>query len=435
MTYALDAYGQKVTGASAASVAALDRFGSQWISYGPDLAGPITTAETEPGCALANAYAALLHMSLEASSGYEAAAPFLKRLEGGTSHVTAREQAIIEAALHWGALDYPASLKAFETAVSLSPADIVAAKWGQYLAFNLGDAPAMLRLGRQIMAAHRSTPEAWGMLAFAQEQSHQLHLAEDSAAQSLALNPRDAWAQHAMAHVYETHGRLDEGIRFLEQAAPGWSDRSIFMREHNNWHLALFHLDRDEPAKALDIYDRQLWSAWPEFAQEQIGAISMLWRLELRGVDVGNRWASVVAAVTQRGVEHLWPFHDLHYIHAISRNGSTTRTADFITTMEQKADRAGGVWKDVALPAAQAIVACNQGRHDDACDLLSPLLPQLARIGGSHAQRDIFVQAWIDAAFRARRLSALEHVLTERKNARPTVAAHRRDLDRLQSTR
>jgi tetratricopeptide (TPR) repeat protein len=435
MTYALDAYGQKVTGASAASVAALDRFGSEWISYGPDLAGAITAAEVQPDCALANAYAGLLHMSLEAASGYAAAAPFLKRLQDGASRVTAREQAIIDAALHWGAQDYPASLKAFEAAVGLSPADIVAAKWGQYLAFNLGDAAAMLRLGRQIMTAHRRTAEAWGMLAFAQEQSHQLHLAEDSAAQSLALNPRDAWAQHAMAHVYETHGRLDDGIRFLEQAAAGWSDRSIFMREHNYWHLALFHLDRDEPATAIDIYDRKLWGAWPEFAQEHIGAISMLWRLELRGVDVGNRWAPVAAAVMKRGAEHLWPFHDLHYIHAISRNGSAAATAGFMTTMMQKAERAGGVWKEVAVPAARAIVACNQGRHDDACDLLTPLLPQLVRIGGSHAQRDIFVQAWIDAAFTARRLSALEHVLNERQHARPTVNAHQRDLDRLQSTR
>jgi hypothetical protein len=238
-----------------------------------------------------------------------------------------------------------------------------------------------------------------------------------------------------MAHVYETHGRLDEGIRFLEQAASGWFDRSIFMREHNYWHLALFHLDRDEPAKALDIFDRQLWGAWPEFAQEQIGAISMLWRLELRGVDVGNRWAPVAAAVMQRGAEHLWPFHDLHYIHAISRNGSAAQTAGFLTTMTQKAERAGGVWKEVAVPAATAIVACDQGRHDEACDLLTPQLPQLSRIGGSHAQRDIFVQAWIDAAFRARRTTALEHVLAERSQLRPTVAAHRRDLDRLQSTR
>lgn len=435
MTYALDTYGQKVSGASAETIAAINRFGSEWISYGPDLAGVIAAAQAEPACALANAFAALLHMSLEAASGYAAATPFLERLRSAQQHATPREQAIVEAALHWGAEDYGASLKAFEAAVSLAPSDIVAAKWGQYLAFNLGDAAAMLRLGRQIMTVHRKTAEAWGMLAFAQEQSHQLHLAEDSASQALALNPREAWAQHALAHVFETHGRLDEGIRVLTQAAPGWSDRSIFMREHNYWHLALFHLDRDEPARALEIYDQQLWGAWPEFAQEQIGAISMLWRLELRGVDVGSRWAPVAARVVQRAPEHLWPFHDLHYIHAISRHGTQAQANGFLATMKDKAQRAGGVWKDIAVPAAQAIVACNQGRHGEACDVLTPLLPQLFRIGGSHAQRDVFVQAWIDASFRSKRLSALDHVLAERSHDRPTVSAHRRDLDRLSAAK
>lgn len=431
MTYALDAYGQTVTGASQATVAALDRFGSEWISYGPDLGGAIAAAEAEPACALANAYAALLHMSLEASSGYRAAAPFLARLGTGASGTTRREQAIVQAALQWGRQDYVNSLKAFEEAVRLSPVDIVAAKWGQYLAFNLGDAPAMLRLGRQIMQAHRGTAEAWGMLAFAQEQSHQLHLAEDSAALALELNPNDAWAQHALAHVYETHGRLDEGIRMLTKAAAGWASRSIFMREHNYWHLALFHLDKDEPARALEIYDRQLWGAWPEFAQEEIGAISMLWRLELRGVDVGQRWKPVYEAVMKRDTEHLWPFHDLHYIHAISRNGTEAETGAFLSSITRKAETVGGVWRDIALPMARAIADCNRGRHAPACEAFEPLLRDLHRIGGSHAQRDLFVQAWTDAAFRSGRLSTLDHVLQERRKARPTVEAHRRDLERL----
>jgi tetratricopeptide (TPR) repeat protein len=229
-----DAFGLPVTGATPQVVKALDTFGQEWISYGPDLAVLFPAAAAEPGCALATAYAALLHMSLEAAEGYTAAQPFLERLTG--AHVTPREAAIITAARAWGQQDYKAAQEAFETAVQLAPADIVAAKWGQYLAFNLGDAPAMLRLGKLVMQAHRSTPEAWGMLAFAQEQSHQLHAAEESAREALARNPAEAWAQHALAHVFETHGRLDEGIAMLEGAAEGWKSRSIFMSEHNYWH-------------------------------------------------------------------------------------------------------------------------------------------------------------------------------------------------------
>lgn len=426
-----DAFGLPVTSATPQAVKALDIFGQEWISYGPDLAVLFPAAAAEPACALATAYAALLHMSLEAAEGYKAAQPFLERLTN--AHVTPREAAIIAAARAWGQQDYKAALEAFETAVQLAPADIVAAKWGQYLAFNLGDAPAMLRLGKLVMQAHRNTPEAWGMLAFAQEQSHQLHAAEESAREALARNPAEAWAQHALAHVFETHGRLDEGIAMLEKAAAGWQTRSIFMSEHNYWHLALFHLDHDEPGKALAIYDARLWGRWPSFAQEQIGAISMLWRLEMRGVDVGDRWAAVAKEVSMRADEHLWPFHDMHYAWALARTQQGQRTDTFMATLKRKADEAGGVWSEVAMPLATGLVAHARGDHASAADMIGATLPKLQRIGGSHAQRDIFVQAWMNAAFRSGQGSRLRAMLEDRVKTRPGVKIHQRDLQRLQA--
>lgn len=430
MTHTLDAYGQRVTNAAQETMRALDIFGKEWISYGPNLGVLFQAASKDTRCPLANAYAALLHMSLEAEQGYAAAKPFIERLSTNTESVTPREHAIIDAALFWQRQDYKAALEAFERALELAPADIVAAKWGQYLAFNLGRADAMLRLAKHILPAHRSTAEAWGMLAFAQEQSHQLHLAADSAMEALSLNPNEAWAQHALAHVYETHGCPEEGISLLTSVASGWSTRSIFMREHNYWHLALFHLDRDETAKALEIYDKHLWGDWPEFAQEQIGAISLLWRLELRGVDVGDRWAPVIGQVQERGHEHLWPFHDLHYVLALSQASPPTEAARFLASMKATAERKGGVWSEVALPAAVALVSCSQGRYDEASQMLTPLIPDLHHIGGSHAQRDVFVQTWIEASQKARTRIDLEAVLRERLKSRPSILAHQRDLDR-----
>ena len=54
-----DAFGLPVTGATPQVVKALDTFGQEWISYGPDLAVLFPAAAAEPGCALATAYAAL----------------------------------------------------------------------------------------------------------------------------------------------------------------------------------------------------------------------------------------------------------------------------------------------------------------------------------------------------------------------------------------
>ena len=432
MSRSRDAFGLEVTNAATQTCAALDTFGREWISYGPDLGVLLAAAARDPTCRLATAYAALLHMSLEAQEGYDAAQPFLETLKQGAPAHTPREDAIIEAALAWGVQDYASSLRAFERALIHAPADIVAAKWGQYLAFNLGDAEAMLRLGRTVTASRPDIPEAWGMLAFAEEQSHRLDQAEHAARKALAMKPSEAWAQHALAHVFETTGRLDEGVAMLSAAAPGWATRSIFMAEHNYWHLALFHLDRDEPHKALAIWDDHLWGRWPDFAQEQIGAISMLWRLELRGIDVGDRWQAAAARVAARADEHLWPFHDLHYVHALARYGDTIRLDRFLHTLDRKAEAAGGVWSAVTRPMAQAIAAAAQGRSAAAAAGMERLLPELHLIGGSHAQRDVFVQAWIDAALRAGEGERLRDTLSARAGARPGVGVHARDLLRLE---
>lgn len=272
------------------------------------------------------------------------------------------------------------------------------------------------------------------MLAFGREQSHDLVGAEEAARRALSLKRAEPWAHHALAHVMDAQGRIDEGVDFLTWHAHTWADRSIFVREHNYWHLALFHLDRDEPAKALEIFDKHLWGTWPEFAQEQIGAISALWRLELRGVDVGDRWLPVVEQVLARWHEHVLPFHDLHFVYALARAGRVAEARAFISSIARHGEGdIRGVWDGVALPVAQALLAYAQGRHEIAANLLAPQLPQLWRIGGSHAQRDVFVQTWIDAAVRAGQTSAARDVLMRRVEARPSVGIARRLLSSVQS--
>jgi tetratricopeptide (TPR) repeat protein len=272
------------------------------------------------------------------------------------------------------------------------------------------------------------------MLAFSLEQCHQLEEAEDSARRSLSLTDKDPWAQHALAHVLETQGRVDEGIDFLETYCGTWSDRSVFIRGHNWWHKALFHLDRDEHGAALKIFDEHLWGDWPEFSQEQIGAVSCLWRLELRDVDVGDRWVEVAEKVRERELEHLQPFHDLHYVYALARADFQRDLARFLDTMEAASATQcpphNNIWREVALPAARGVVAHALGRHDMAGDELDKVIRKLQCIGGSHAQRDLFVQTWIDAMLNSGRKRAAADVLKKRLEARPNIAVTGRLLSR-----
>lgn len=37
------------------------------------------------------------------------------------------------------------------------------------------------------------------------------------------MNPTDAWAAHALAHVYEMEGRYTEGLKFIESTEKNWA--------------------------------------------------------------------------------------------------------------------------------------------------------------------------------------------------------------------
>ncbi len=61
-----------------------------------------------------------------------------------------------------------------------------------------------------------------------------------------------------------------------------------------------------------------------------------------------------------------------------------------------------------------------RGDYALAADELGAALPELARIGGSHAQREVFEDTFIAAALRAGRYDKAEARLAERLARRPS---------------
>ena len=400
----VDQFELEVTAADSAAVDGYSAYVREYLSYGPNLRQLFEIAEASPGAALINAHAAALHLAFEARDGWLAAQPYLTRMKAARSTANTRERLFCDAVAAWEQCDYRSALKALDELTVRWPADICALKWGQYHAFNLGDIDAMVRLGERTRVAHEKSPYAHGMIAFALEQANRLEEAEDEGIRAVEIAIDDAWAHHAIAHVYETQGRAKDGIRWLEHCSHTWTQKGTFIREHNWWHAALFRLSLHQYDKALEIFDTKLWGEWPEFPQEQIGAISLLWRLELRGADVGDRWSPIVEKVRERADDHLFAFHDMHYVFALARAGSPEETTQFIETIAARHNNP--VWRDVATPVAKAISDYAQGNKRSAADTLSPVMDKLIQIGGSHAQRHVFVETLEHCQRHARSASA-----------------------------
>jgi len=125
-----------------------------------------------------------------------------------------------------------------------------------------------------------------GMYAFGLEECGDYRRAEDFGRWAIDLNPRDAWAHHAVAHVMDMQGRLQDGIAWMTTRQRFWSENNFFA-VHNWWHLALFHLELDQVEAVLALYDEAVRAARSRVVQDLVDAAALLWRLLLRGVDVG----------------------------------------------------------------------------------------------------------------------------------------------------
>jgi len=422
MTTMHDLYGLPVTTTNKDTLQGIDDFIHGFLSYQTKAANIIAAADADPDCALANAYAAMIWMFLEAPSAPANAAPYLARAQAASAGITNREARIIEVAAAWIIGDVPRLLDLCEQILTDHPRDMVALKLAQYHLFNAGDAAAMLRLALKSQPEAQDIAYAHGMIAFGYEQCHLLDRAEAAARHAMKLQHDDPWAHHAIAHVMLTQGRVAEGAAFLESVAETWGELNSFMRSHNWWHLALFYLSQGRHDDVRRAFDAHVWGLEKEYSQDQVGATSLLARMEFAGVDVGTRWADVADHIARRGADTINPFLSLQYLYALAR----TKHPEAGAMMQAIAQRAKDdrqfdyiAWRDVALPAAQAIVAHADRDWATAITQMSRALPRMSECGGSHAQRDLFEQIHLDALVQDGRASAAQQVLEMRRTYDP----------------
>ncbi len=417
--------------AQATTSAAIDDFVYGLLGYEPRIANIIAAADAEPGCALAQAYAAALHMLAETTAAMPRARRYLERAEAAAGGAPEFDRMAVAAIGAWVAGDVGQAIGIGEQAAAAHPRELALAKLTQYHLFNLGDAPGMLRVAGRVIGRCRDIAYAHGMLAFGYEQCHMLADAEAAARAALDIRADEPWAQHALAHVLLTQGRNDEGRAFLEDAKDGWSDLTSFMHTHNWWHLALVQIEQGEAAAVLGYYDTHIWGLCPDYVQDQIGAVSLLARLELAGVDVGDRWADVARLLAARTHDHVQPFLSMHYLYGLARAGHphADATLELIRATAAGAPPiARAAWGEVCVPACEGLLAYARGDVGRTRDCLGPVLPRLREIGGSHAQRDLFEQIMLDALLRSGSLVAAQQALELRRAGNPRSAPTLRRL-------
>ena len=246
---------------------------------------------------------------------------------------------------------------------------------------------------------------------------------------SLAQYPGNANASHNLAHVYFETVQNDAGAKFLEAWLATYDARASF-HCHLAWHLAMFELHRGNYAQAREIFERDMVSA-VNARLAMIDGSALLWRFRLDGVPEPPAGWRALADLVPRVSRPGFVFGEMHAALAYAAVGDTaglTKLIDGLRALDAKGHPVAG---PVALPMVQAIVAFAAGDHAGALAHFEPVEGEFHRVGGSHAQWELFEETMIACYFALERWEDAARLIRRRLERR----ASPRDLRALERAR
>jgi tetratricopeptide (TPR) repeat protein len=340
----------------------------------------------------------------------------------------ARERVLTIAAATLAESDWDATCAAFDSVLVDYPRDAFAIQTAHLLDFLRGDSLNLRNRVSRVLphwnASHPGYSFILGMQAFGLEECNQYPQAEEVGRRALSIEPKDAWAVHAVTHVMEMQGRIDDGIRWLESRTADWVPDNGFAF-HNWWHLALFYLDRGKIGNVLSLYDSRIHPAPLDYSLQLLDATALLWRLHLERADIGDRAQAVADKWASRlDIERgYYAFNDFHAMMAFVLAGRDREADRLIEDLEWTIKNGSGtnvmMTRDVGLPLCRAIREFGEEQYGNTVALIEPVRDTANRFGGSHAQRDVLTLTMIEAAIRGGQHRRAQHYIAERTTLRP----------------
>jgi tetratricopeptide (TPR) repeat protein len=372
------------------------------------------TLAADPAFALAHCLKGYFAMLSYKQANVPVAVEAARAARGHGANATSRERAHLDALEAWIAGDLDRMIAVWEAILAEHPTDVLALRLAHFNNFWLGRPQDMAGSVERVLPKWGHELPGYGTLlscrAFALEECGDYAGAEPAGRAAVEIDPGDVWGTHAVAHIMEMQGRHQEGIAWLDALERHWVGGNNLLH-HLWWHRALFHLERDENAEVLALYDRRfrdlaspLTQAQPDLYIDVQNAASMLFRLERRGVDVGARWNEIADKAETRIGDCLSAFTLPHWMMALAATGRDETAARMLEGMRafaQSGTAVGATVRDVAIPICEAVLAHRRGAPARAVELMRPVLDDMHRLGGSHAQQDVLEQFFLDAAVKA----------------------------------
>jgi len=252
---------------------------------------------------------------------------------------------------------------------------------------------------------------------------------------AIVLRPENANAAHSLSHAQFEQGDMAEGGAFLSSWLQA-HEQASFLHGHLSWHIALTALEAGDLDGALKIYEQHIRPSDSRYPPMIVftDSASLMWRLSLAGkAGLEPYWREVAAYGDRFFPQAGAHFADVHYALVAAATGRAvleTRLAQ-METREADGKLAPG---SSAIGLCRGAQAFAEGDNDNAIRILEPLMPAVVRIGGSHAQRELWEDTLIVAYLRAGRRDKATKMISDRLRRRPSLRDEAWSRQSLQGT-
>jgi tetratricopeptide (TPR) repeat protein len=400
-------------------------------TYGPEERFQ-KAVEADEGFALPHALLAFTYMQKAQPAEARSSSARARELAASISR---REQQQIEAVSIWTGGSGPDAMPIIHQHMQEFPRDIFMIRLAQRL-YALGCDGAGIpdfpnHLFRLTKSVERENGDEWSYLGSNSFAHHEVGLVDealDLAQRSLAIRPTNAVAAHSAAHSYFEMGDNLTGTSFLGTWLPGF-DRRAQYHVHLSWHQALFELATGHYQRAFDLYESTIRPSVVAGNTTSLNdSAALMWRLQMYGGRMPPFPWDEVRDIAKPAATSPGPaFRDAHAALAFAGGGDQAGLSQLMDRLSAAANAGNPIVAEVSLPIAKGVSAFAHGEYAEAVAQLEPVFPQLARIGGSHAQREVFEDTLLEAYLRAEQFDKAEDMLRARLKKRETT----RDLYRM----
>ncbi|XP_034032969.1 tetratricopeptide repeat protein 38 [Thalassophryne amazonica] len=346
--------------------------------------------------------------------------------------LTPRERLHVQAIELFSSGNFPKACEVWDDILLDHPTDFLALKFAHDSYFYMGAQIPMRNSVARVLPYWKPHFPLFsylkGIYSFGLMETRFYDQAYKTAIEGLTLTPEDAWSVHSVAHVHEMRAEIDKGLQFMKSTEKNWQN-SDMLASHNYWHWALYFIEKGQYEAAVELYNNQVFRRCKASGSmlDTVDACSLLWRLEMEGVCVKDRWRELLQVTLPHTDDHVTIFNDLHFLMVSLGAKETEASQRLLEGLKELSKDPGDnqqhqVANTVGVDMCQAMVEYNRGNFSLAVELLQPVRYRMVEIGGSDAQRDIFNQLLIHAALKSEK--TYHHklgrcLLVERDSVRP----------------